>query len=122
MEAALRGAQRAGGLTVGVLPTNTAEGASDAADIRVVTGMGEGRNVVNVLTSQVLFVCGMSPGTASEVALALKTERHVILLNAEPDALGFWSSLGRSFLHSASTPEEAIEIAQRILRLPGSST
>jgi hypothetical protein len=31
-----------------------------------------GRSIVNVLTSQVVLVCGMSSGTASEVALALK--------------------------------------------------
>jgi uncharacterized protein (TIGR00725 family) len=115
MEAALRGAKRAGGLTVGVLPHATAAHASDAADIRIVTGMGQGRNIVNVLSSEIVFVCGMSTGTASETALALKTERHTVLLNIPPDAARFWSALGGSFLHVASTPEEAIAIASRLL-------
>src|SRR5436190_3138664 len=71
MEAALRGAKSAGGMTIGVLPGETAEQASSEADIQIVTGMGEARNVVNVLTSRLLFVCGVSSGTAAEVALAL---------------------------------------------------
>ena len=71
MEAALRGARRRNGLTIGILPGSTAEGASPAADIRIVTGLGEARNVINVLSSDVVCVCGMSAGTASEVALAI---------------------------------------------------
>jgi uncharacterized protein (TIGR00725 family) len=116
MEAALRGAKRSGGLTIGILPGNTVEGSSPAADIRIVTGMGEARNVVNVLSSQLVFACGMSTGTASEVAVALKTNRQTILLNAGLDAERFWTSLGGSMLHIASTPEQAIEIARRILQ------
>jgi uncharacterized protein (TIGR00725 family) len=116
MEAALLGAKKSGGLTVGILPDNSAEDSSQAADIRIVTGMGEARNVVNVLTSQLVFVCGMSTGTASEVALALKTKRQTILVNAGPDAERFWTSLGGSMLYIASTPEQAIEIARRILQ------
>jgi uncharacterized protein (TIGR00725 family) len=115
MEAALRGAKRAGGTTVGVLPADTAAHASDAADIRIVTGLGEGRNIINVLSSQIVIVCGMSTGTASETALALKTARHTVLLNVPPDAARFWSALGGSFLHVASTPEEAIAVASRLL-------
>jgi len=115
MEAALRGAKRAGGLTVGVLPGNSTAHVSDAADIRIVTGMGEGRNIVNVLSSQVVIACGINTGTASEIALALKTARHTVLLNVPPDSARFWSDLGGSLLHVASTPEEAIAIAARLL-------
>lgn len=116
MEAALRGARRAGGLTVGVLPGDAAEDAADSVDIRIVTGIGEARNLINVLTSRVVFACGMSAGTASEIALALKTKRHAILLNPEPESAQFWASLGEQRLHIASGPEEAIEIAKRVLK------
>src|ERR1044071_3316298 len=51
MEAAFEGAKRAGGLTIAVLPHKNAKHASSAADIRIVTGMGEARNVINVLSS-----------------------------------------------------------------------
>jgi uncharacterized protein (TIGR00725 family) len=120
MQAALLGARRAGGLTIGVLPDDTAERASDAADVRIVTGMREGRNIVNVLSSQLVFVCGMSSGTASEVALALKTKRHAILLNAAPDAARFWKSLDAARIHVASTANEAVELAERLMTLTSS--
>ncbi|HLH31291.1 MAG TPA: cytochrome [Terriglobia bacterium] len=115
MQAALLGAKEAGGLTIGVLPQNTAAEASPAADIRITTGLGEARNVVNVLTSSIVFVCGMSAGTASEVALALKTKRQVILLNASTTSAAFWKSLDRKLVAVASSPEHALKIAERVL-------
>ena len=115
MQAALSGAKQAGGLTVGVLPGDTATDAAGAADIRIVTGMREARNVVNVLSSQVVFVCGMSAGTASEVALALKTQKPVVLVDSEPEVLRFWASIGKHLVHATSTVEEAIDVARRLL-------
>ena len=103
MDAALRGASDAGGLTVGVLPGDTAEGASPAAAVRIITGLGEARNAVNTLTSEVLFVCGMSPGTASEVALAIRAARPVVLVGAAPNAVAHWTALGGSHVHATLT-------------------
>src|SRR5690606_13719376 len=68
MEAAMKGAHDANGLTIGVLPTDTALNSSDESDIRIVTGLGSGRNIINVLSSHILVVIGMAAGTASEVA------------------------------------------------------
>lgn len=45
---------------------------TQAVDIPIVTGMGSARNNINALSSNVLVAVGMGPGTASEVALALK--------------------------------------------------
>ena len=116
MQAALSGAKQAGGLTVGVLPGDTAMDAAGAADIRIVTGgLREARNVVNVLSSQVVFVCGMSAGTASEVALALKTQKPVVLVDFKPEVLRFWASIGKHLVHAPSTVEEAIDVARRLL-------
>jgi len=115
MHAALRGAKDAGGLTVGVLPGRSAGEASDAADVRVVTGLGEGRNLVNVLSSDVLFVCGMSAGTASEVALALKNGRPVVLVAAEPETVHYWSAIGGRLLHAADTADDAVATARTLL-------
>lgn len=123
MEAALAGAKSHQGLTVGVLPGNAPKGASDAVDIRIVTGMGEARNVINILTSQVVFVCGMSAGTASEVALALKVGRPTILVNAEPVSSLFWRSLtypsghvpDKPPLYEAQTANEAVSLAASLL-------
>jgi len=114
MEAALRGARRRNGLTIGVLPDATGEHASPHAEILIVTGLGEARNLVNVLSSDVVCVCGMSPGTASEVALALKTGRPTILIAPTAVSEQFWRSLDSPCLHVARTVDEAVELIGRL--------
>ena len=116
MEAASRGAREAGGLTVGILPADDAEDASEFVDLAVVTGMGQARNQINVLTSRVVFACGAGAGTASEIALALKARRPVILLCATAEARAFFARLGGEAVHSAGSPREAVEIARTLLR------
>lgn len=93
MDAASRGAQEAGGLVVGVLPGGDRTAMSEAVDISIVTGMGHGRNVINILSSAVVIACGMGLGTASEVSLALKTGKPVILLSSSDAAYRFFHPL-----------------------------
>jgi uncharacterized protein (TIGR00725 family) len=113
MEAASRGAQEAGGLTLGILPGEDASGASPFVDIPVVTGMGQARNNVNVLTSRALVACGTGPGTASEIALALKARKPVVLLGAGPEAEAFFNSIGGDLISVAGSSQEAVEIVKR---------
>jgi len=114
MHAASEGAKSAGGLTVGVSPFNDQRDLSPAVDIPILTGLGEARNYVNVVSSQVIFVCGMNSGTASEVALALKAQRPVILLKPSELALSFFRSLESSVI-AAADPKEAVRIAKDLL-------
>jgi uncharacterized protein (TIGR00725 family) len=72
MEAAARGAKDAGGITLGIVPGSRAEEANSYIDIPIVTGLGNGRNIINVLTSQAIIAIHGSFGTLSEIALALK--------------------------------------------------
>ena len=116
MEAASRGAREAGRLTVCVLPSEDAEDVSEFVDLAVVTGMGQARNQIIVLTSGVVISCGAGAGTASEIALALKAGRPVILLCATDEARAFFASLGRGAVHFAGSPQEAVEIAKASLR------
>jgi uncharacterized protein (TIGR00725 family) len=116
MEAALRGARRRDGLTIGVLPDTTSDAATPDAEIRIVTGLGEARNFINVLTSDVMCVCGMSVGTASEVALALKAGRPTILIAPTAVSEAFWRSLGGDALHLAATVDDAVLTIERLAR------
>lgn len=94
MQFALKGATDAGGLTIGILPDATPQTASPYAQIRILTGMGSARNHINVLSSHVIVVCGMTPGTASEVALALKANKKVILLKQDDLSVEFFKKIG----------------------------
>jgi uncharacterized protein (TIGR00725 family) len=119
MEAANRGAKTAGGLTVGVLPGETLAGVSEAVDLALPTGLGSGRNNVNVLSSRVVFACGMGPGTASEVALAIKADRPVVLVRPDPVTRAFFKSLGGALVQDADTPAEAVALARHLVTLEG---
>lgn len=117
MDAASRGAKAKGGLVIGVLPYNDTEGISEAVDLPIITDMGNARNNINVLSSNVIIACGMGLGTASEVALALKNHKPVILLNQTELTQQFFASLTNKNLYYARTVEQAIaQIAEIIAK------
>jgi uncharacterized protein (TIGR00725 family) len=121
MAAASQGAKSVpGSLTLGILPTGPDGPVSEHVDVAVFTGVSEARNVINVLSSDVVIACGVEgAGTASEVALALKVGRPTILLAAGPEAAAFFRAIaGPDALHEAGTPEGAIDVIERMLGVP----
>lgn len=70
MEAACRGAARAGGLTIGILPSTEMSDANQWCSVVIPTGLGHARNVVNVLSGDFVIALGSSAGTLSEVCFA----------------------------------------------------
>ncbi len=117
MEAANRGAKQVpGSLTVGILPSPHTR-ASAFVDIPIVTDMGNARNNVIVLSAQGIIACGDGgPGTVSEIALALKSEKSVILLGTSPEFTRFCQCLGKDRILLASSPEEAIQLVKQMIR------
>jgi uncharacterized protein (TIGR00725 family) len=104
-------------LTLGILPG--AQGAGPDVDVAVFTGLGEARNAVNVLTSDVVVACGVEgPGTASEVALALKAGKPVILLGATAAARAFFQDIGSAHPPlEAGTPEDVARLIEQELAI-----
>lgn len=101
MNAASRGTNKAGGTVIGILPGETEEEMSDFVTLPIKTGMGNARNVINILSSDVVVVCGMGPGTASEAALAIKHNRPLLFTMITQEQLSFFNSLGeKSFYFS----------------------
>jgi uncharacterized protein (TIGR00725 family) len=82
MEAASRGAGRAGGLVVGILPGAAASDANRWVDVPIATGMGDARNAVLVNTAEALIAVGGSYGTLSEIAFALRRGRPIASLGS----------------------------------------
>ena len=115
MEASAKGAKSQGGLTVGILPDESRRGTSSFIDIPVLTGMGNARNCINVLSSDVVVACPGGAGTLSEIALALKVRRPVILLNFNTGN-AFDSYTEKGLLHHATTPEEVVELIKKLLK------
>ena len=118
MQAASQGAKQANGLTVGILPSADTTAMSEAIDIPVLTDMGSARNNINVLSSQVVIACGMGAGTASEIALAIKAAKKVILLNDRASSQAFFQELAPESVFVVSHPVAAIETVKAILSSP----
>jgi uncharacterized protein (TIGR00725 family) len=109
MDASAKGARDKGGLTIGILPDENPQKMSRYIDIPIITGMGSARNCINVLTSDIVVACHGGPGTLSEVALALKHNKAVILLNYRQERL-FETYHQAGQLFYADSPEQVIEI------------
>ena len=113
MDASARGAADHDGLTVGILPEDTTVNASQHVRIPICTGMGSARNVINILSSNVVVACRGGAGTISEIALALKHGKTVITLDfSTADLFHAYRHKGR--LLEAGSPRQVIEtIKQR---------
>ena len=115
MEASAKGAKQHGGVTVGILPNETTRGVSDYIQIPIITGMGNARNCINVLSSNIVVACPGGAGTISEIALALKSEKLVILMKFDTGNI-FADYRRTGLLHSADTPDEVIAVIKMLIR------
>ncbi|MGB2896901.1 MAG: TIGR00725 family protein [Anaerolineales bacterium] len=113
MEAACRGAQEAGGITVGILPGLVAEEGNRYLTIAIPTGFGEGRNAIVVRAGKAVIAIGGRFGTLSEIAFALKMGKQVVGLRT-------WDPVhadgSRTPLQIVETPEEAVELVLKEIR------
>jgi uncharacterized protein (TIGR00725 family) len=118
MDAACRGAKSAHGLTIGILPTHHSNAISTAVDIPIFTDMGNARNNINVLSSDVVVACGLGAGTVSEIALALKAQKPIILLNQDQISQVFFKHLAAEAIWIAQDFATAMDRIQQILDTP----
>jgi hypothetical protein len=81
MEQASRGAKEAGGLTVGILPTEDKKDANAYIDIAIPTDLGYARNCLVVRASDCVVAFPGEYGTLSEIAFALQMNKPIIGLN-----------------------------------------
>jgi uncharacterized protein (TIGR00725 family) len=103
MDAASRGAATAGGVVVAVLPGSDPSEATRHATVVVATGVGEARNLAVAASGEAAIAIGHGYGTLSEIALARKLGRRVVVLDG-PDVEGS---------ERATTAEEAVALALR---------
>jgi uncharacterized protein (TIGR00725 family) len=102
MEAAARGAKRAGGTTIGILPGESDEGANDWLDHVVVTGIGHARNLAVAASGDAVIAIGGSWGTLAEIGFAMRLGRPTVIV--EPG----WEIEG---VPTARSALEAVEAA-----------
>jgi len=89
MEAACRGAQNAGGITIGLLPGQNLSEGNPYLDVAIPTGLGHLRNALVAQAGECVIAIGGGYGTLSEIGIALKTGRKVI-------GIGTWDVIDKS--------------------------
>ena len=99
MEASARGAGKAAGLVIAILPGQSAREANPYVDIAIPTGIGYLRNAMVVLNSDILVAIDGSYGTLSEIAYAGIYEKEILGLDT-------WDIPG---VKAYASPEEIIE-------------
>lgn len=115
MDAASKGAAGAGGTVIGILPDADKHQMSEFVNIPISTGMGSARNMVNILSADVVIVCGMGLGTASEAALAIKDMKPVIFTCVKPEQITFFENLSKQTLHHLDNPKKLIQRVEDFL-------
>jgi len=111
MEAAARGAREAGGTTIGILPGHDRSLANPYLDHVITTGLGHARNLAVVSSGDAVIAVGGSYGTLSEIGLAARVGRPVVVLSG-------WriqNDLGTEGIWYASSPAEAMAQIRRAL-------
>jgi uncharacterized protein (TIGR00725 family) len=106
MEAAARGATEAGGTVIGILPDEDRQRQNEYLTYSVATGAGQARNLAVVCSGDVVIAVGGEYGTLSEIGLARKAGRPVVVLEG-------WD-LGEHVV-ARSSPREAVEAAFGLL-------
>ena len=111
MEAACKGAQSAGGITIGILPGDSRQAANRYVQIPIVTGLGYARNLAVVKSAQAVIGIDGSYGTLSEISHALQSGIPVIGINT-------WSLSRNDQQDKSIIPaQDAVEAVNKALSL-----
>jgi uncharacterized protein (TIGR00725 family) len=110
MEAASKGASEAGGVVLGILPSNDKSSANQWVTIAVPSNMGSARNALIVSTADVLIAFPGSYGTLNEMAMALNLGKTVIQMP------GAWElqragKVESALFKQAGNPDHALGLA-----------
>lgn len=89
MKYASKGAQEEGGLVIGIIPDSSFDGANPFCDIVIPSGIGYARNLMNILSGDLIIAIGGGAGTLSELAYAWQFEKNIMAFNS---VIG-WSSI-----------------------------
>lgn len=111
MEAVCRGARRAGGHTIALLPGDDPRAANPDVEFAIPTGLGHARNVIVARAGRVVIAIAGSYGTLSELSLALVYGTPVVALRTWDVALNGQVPEG---LTRAETAAEAVEKAMAL--------
>jgi uncharacterized protein (TIGR00725 family) len=110
MAAAARGAALAGGIAIGLLPSPDHRETAPGLTAALATGLGEARDAALAQSCDAMVVCGMSAGTAAEVALAIRAWKPVVLIRPERATEDFLAGLSGDRLFVTGDADQAVAL------------
>ena len=113
MEAAMKGAKKQGGLTLGILPWGKMEHYNRYCDVIVATGIGWSRDAINLNSCDGAIIVGGGAGTLNEATYAYIEDIPIVALTSSG---GMAESLSGIYFDTrrtervigAKTPQEAV--------------
>jgi hypothetical protein len=115
MEASAKGAKEEGGLTIAILPGASKEEANPYMDVKIVTAMSHARNAIIARSADALIAVDGELGTLSEIALALKIDKPVIVLETRGELEEVIKGLKGKNLHFAEDARKAVKMVMKLL-------
>lgn len=122
MEAVCRGAKEENGLTIGIIPYKDKSAANKYVDVVIPVPFSQARNIVVVLSGDVIVAIGGKAGTLSEICFAWIYGKPIIALSTVD---GWSSQLANQkiddrrsdVIYEAKTPKEVINKLEDIFKL-----
>lgn len=114
MEAAMKGAKKLGGLTLGILPWEKMEHYNKYCDVIVATGIGFSRDAINLNSCDGAIIVGGGAGTLNEATYAYIEDIPIVALTSSggmAEALSgiYFDERRTEKVIGASSPKEAIK-------------
>ncbi|TFF87260.1 MAG: TIGR00725 family protein [Promethearchaeota archaeon] len=119
MEAVCKGAKRANGLTIGIIPFKDKSAANQYVDIAIPVPFSQARNIIVVLSGDACVAIGGKAGTLSEICFAWIYKKPLIGFSS----VDGWSSKMANKkiddrrtdkIYDARTPKQVIELLNKI--------
>ncbi len=120
MEAVCKGAKEEGGLTIGIIPFKEKSAANQYVDIAIPVPFSQARNIVVVLSGDVIIAIAGKAGTLSEISFSWIYGKPIIALTSVEG----WSSkiAGQQLddrrsdmIYGAETPKEVIDKVKELI-------
>ena len=113
MEAAMKGAKKHGGLTLGILPWEKMEHYNKYCDVIVATGIGWSRDAINLNSCDGAIIVGGGAGTLNEATYAYIEDIPLVALTSSGGMAKqftgiYFDSRRTEKVIGAKTPEEAV--------------
>jgi hypothetical protein len=114
MEAAMKGAKKQGGMTLGILPWGKMEHYNQYCDVIVATGIGFARDAINLNSCDGAIIVGGGAGTLNEATYAYIEDIPIVAIHSSGGMAHklsdvYFDKRKTELVRSARTPKEAIK-------------